>query len=104
MKLLKETQYGFIYETDEVIINYFDVFFASYNNHIIKAEKTIASKITKEKTYWRAWFTLPEDLAKAIKVDDLHNNWPPKDLDIQSRFDEWLEERLLSDNEWMADL
>jgi hypothetical protein len=105
MKILRENprNYGYIYETDKLIIDYYDIFFASYDTHIVKAEKTVKSKITKEETYWRAWFDLPEDLANDLKIDDLLSNWPPKDPELQARFDEWLEERLLSEDEWMND-
>lgn len=105
MKILRENprNYGYIYETDKLIIDYYDIFFASYNTRIVKAEKTVKSKITKEKTYWRAWFDLPEDLANDLKIDDELSNWPPKDPELQARFDEWLEERLLSEDEWMND-
>lgn len=103
MKVLKENprNHGYIYENDKLIIDYYDIFFASYDTRIVKAEKTVKSKITNEKTYWRAWFHLPEELADVLKVDDLIDNWPPKDSELLARFDEWLEEKLLSEDEWM---
>jgi hypothetical protein len=51
MKTLKKNprNWGYIHETDEFIIDYFDIFFCSYDPRVVKAEKTVKSKGTLNK-------------------------------------------------------
>lgn len=103
--LIKKTQAGnsYYYETEKYIYEYFDIFFAAYDRRIVKAERMRIDKNTQKKTYWRAWYKLPDELAIAFDVDndDFVIKWPPDDVLLLEQFDIWLEENLLNDNKWV---
>ena len=107
MKYLTEhpKTHGYNYETEDYIFEYWDIFFAGYDPRIVKAERSQIEKETQKKTYWRAWFKLPEELAIALDVDNLLDSWPPNDPQLQliAKYFAWLEECLLDDSKWMFD-
>ena len=91
-------------ETEDRSLKYFDIFFASYDSTIVKAERVVNDKKTGQKSYWRAWFKLPNYLAIKLDVKNILS-YPVsrKDPKTIQQFELWLEKCLLDESKWMIE-
>ena len=87
-----------VYEDFKYEVEYFDMFFA-YENKIMKAERTVFNKVSKESTYWRAWIPMRPNSVREIFYENLGFSLPEAIDEVE--FDLWLRLELCNKNNWL---
>ena len=87
------------FENHKYYVEYFDIFFASYDIHIMKVERIIYYKRLLESIYWRAWFKIPPGLVEEKYYKNLGFNLPEAIDEVE--FDLWLRLELVNENNWL---
>ena len=93
--------YFLVYENDKYYVEYCDIFFAGYDTRIMKMERTVYNKKTKEYSSWRAWHRHPREFIDEFNLgEDKDLNFPSSNEEMNHLHDRWILEKLAQEESW----
>ena len=88
-----------VYENDKYYVKYFDVFFAGYDTRIMKMERTVYNKKTKEYSFWRAWHRHPQAFIDEFNLgENAELNFPSSNEKMNYLHNRWVLEKLAEES------